>query len=450
MTDRHNTADVIALDRRLPALDGLQAEFARLEVLLRIVQRHRDDKQASAEQKRDLSEAQCAVDAARAKGVWQSLLPGGLAAEPLVPDVLALALFPYARPSAVLALTALQQGVSGAAPCQALVHELLMLGPREEAALNLLISPAHELLALGAIRTEGVGPLRQIHPGAAILRRVFGEEGFGNLPAGIRLISTAQRPLPDLLISAEMTERLAEIEALACLAEEAPSDAGGPAVLFVGAPGTGKSLAARHLAKRLGRPLFQLDLGAIVSKWVGETERNLSRVFEQMAGTEGCILIDEADALLGKRVNVKEGRDHYVNITVSHLLMLLENHRGLVFLTSNLRANLDDAYTRRFAAVVEFKRPDAELRTRLWQGVLDRHSVEGDIPELVRLAGSIDLSAAEIANAGRLAVALARLDGGPITAGTLARAVLREKTKVTATFARTDLRMLAPYLETQK
>lgn len=439
-------ADVIEIRGARTA--GLIAEFDRLLILTRVVERHREGKQAGAELKRDLARAQERLAKARAGGLWERLLPGSgePIAGPFAADVLAAAVFPHARPSAAHTLQALQPGTPGPAPTQALLHELLMLGAEEEIALHAALSPAQPLVASHLIRIDGSGPMRQIHPGARLLRQVLGPESFGALPTGIRLIDTGRTAVPDLLVPEETQRRLDEVAALArhldrraAAGEPVP---GGPAALFVGAPGTGKSLAVRHVARALSKLLFQLDLGAVVSKWVGETERNLSRVFEQMSGTEGCILIDEADALLGKRVSVKEGRDHYVNITVSHLLTLLENHRGPVFLTSNLRANLDDAYTRRFASVVEFKRPDAELRRAMWRTVLAQSEVAGALADL---AATVELSAAEISNAHLLAEALA--DGGPIDARHLARAVLREKTKVTQTFSKADLRALQDELE---
>ena len=428
---------------------ALTAEFSRIATLLGIIARHREGKGASAEQKREVQGLTGEITEARKAGFWADLL--GLEAAPagLACDVMSVALFPLAWPSRALALAALQPGIAEPVPCQALIHELLMVGPVEELALHRILSPTSMLLAHCWLQVEGSGPARLIRPGPRLIRAVLGDEGFGTLPAGISLSDDGTSPLPELILEPATARALDEVAALAAytLAAPEPLRKAGPAVLFSGPPGTGKSLAARHLSRRIGRPLFQLNLGTIVSKWLGETERNLSRVFEQMSGTRGAILIDEADALLGKRVSVKEGRDHYVNLTVSHLLMLLERHKGPVWLTSNLRTNLDDAYIRRFSAVVEFRRPELDLRLKAWL-----HEIGGDLAEaprleLARLAASVDLSAAEIGSACHYAKALAEARGAPLAAADLARAVMRERTKSTATFTRNDLQALAPHFE---
>lgn len=453
--DENLDPNVVQMPGRNPDIArGLDAECSRMALLLHIVQRHRDGKQISGELKRDLAAAQAQVDTVRKNGLWRVLLEKEPAIDcdaPLVADVLASALYAHLRPSASFAMLALQPGTSEPVFTQALLHELLMLRPHEEGALQALLSPVAPLVASHLLRIDGIGPVRRIHAGAKLLRLALGQEDFGNLPNGVRLLDVANQPIDDLLLSDKTQARLEEAIALADYFERETLSGrpvpGGPNVLFYGAPGTGKSLAARHVARRLNRPLFQLDLGGIVSKWVGETERNLSRVFEQMSGTNGCILIDEADAILGKRVSVKEGRDNYVNITVSHLLSLLENHCGMVMLTSNLRANLDDAYIRRFSAVVEFVRPDAVLRQTLWGNALSGCVTAVDRKEIAALAADIDLSAAEIRNAGHLAIALAQARGGIVDCSHVGLAIWRERTKTTLTFTREDLRQLAPFVE---
>ncbi|OLS52130.1 ATP-binding protein [Rhodovulum sulfidophilum] len=431
---------VAVLSAAEPLADALEAELGRVAVLVGIVARHREGGAAKAEQKRELMAAQKAVAEARARGAWEGIAEGDLA-----PDALAVALYPVVWPSKAFGLTALQPGVSEMAVTQALLHELLMVSPAEEMVLHRLLSPAGPLLAGGWLAVEGSGPGRLIRPGPRLLRRVLGEEGFGTLPAGVVLADDGRGPLPDLILARATAEALGEVAALAryTLAREGA----GPAVLLTGPPGTGKSLAARHLSRRIGRPLFQLNLGTVVSKWLGETERNLSRIFDEMSGTPGAILIDECDALLGKRVSVKEGRDHHVNLTVSHLLMLLERHRGPVWLTSNLRTNLDDAYIRRFSAVVEFRRPDPVLRAAAWEREIGAAAGKAARVEMAGLAASVDLSVAEIASAAGYARALANARGGRLGAADLARAVLRERRKSTATFGRRDLKALGTYLE---
>ena len=442
-----------ALPLPLPETDfveALEPELHRVTALVGILSRHRAGKPANADAKRALSARQERVAALRRSGLWSRLLETDRPPEDLACDAMAVALLPVVWPSQALSLAALQPGIAEPSPCQALLHELLMVSPREEIALHGLLSPAGSLLSRRWLATEGTGPQRVIRPGPRLMRRVLGEDGFGALPSGVTLAEDGTGPIPALILPDDTREALDEVASLAryALAHEGdPAMPGGPAVLLTGPPGTGKSLAARHLSREIDRPLFRLDLGTVVSKWLGETERNLSSVFDQMSGTRGAILIDECDALLGRRVSVKEGRDHYINQTVSHLLMLLERHRGPVWLTSNLRANLDDAYTRRFAAIVDFRRPDRPLRQRAWEEAIGKRLPEGPRAELAALAATVDLSVAEIASAAHYAAALAHGAGRGLIAADVARGVLRERRKATATFSRHELIALAPHLD---
>jgi hypothetical protein len=179
---------------------------------------------------------------------------------------------------------------------------------------------------------------------------------------------------------------------------------GGPGykALFHGEPGTGKTLAAEVIAKILGVQLLKVDLSRVVSRWVGETAKNLSLVFREGATTNGVMFFDEADALLGKRADVRQASDRYANSEVAHLLQLIEQHDGLVLLATNLRENLDPAFTRRFHRVVHFPRPSKDDRLRLWQlafpgaAPLDSRLDLGVLSEL-ELTGSGIVSAARTA-----------------------------------------------------
>ena len=150
---------------------------------------------------------------------------------------------------------------------------------------------------------------------------------------------------------------------------------GGPVALFTGPSGTGKTFAAAVLAGALGWPLYRVDLGRLVSKYVGETEENLNRLFDAAHGQPMVLQFDEADALFAKRGEVKEARDRYANMEVSHLLTRIEAHDGPCILTTNLRKQLDSAFTRRFQLVVEFPRLDAAARSELWRRQIGRAHV---------------------------------------------------------------------------
>ncbi len=143
----------------------------------------------------------------------------------------------------------------------------------------------------------------------------------------------------------------------------------GTSAIFAGPSGVGKTMGAEAIACELGLDLFRIDLSAVVSKYIGETEENLRRVFDAAESGGAILLFDEADALFGKRTEVKDSHDRHANIEVSYLLQRMEAYGGLSILTTNLRKSIDDAFLRRVQFVVEFPFPDAELRERIWRGM---------------------------------------------------------------------------------
>lgn len=161
----------------------------------------------------------------------------------------------------------------------------------------------------------------------------------------------------------------------------------GISALFAGASGTGKTMAAEVLAHELQLDLYRIDLSAVVSKYIGETEKNLRRVFDAAEGGGAILLFDEADALFGKRSDVKDSHDRYANIEVSYLLQRMEAYRGLAILTTNLKDALDSAFIRRIRFIVQFPFPDAEQRAAIWRNIFPKATpVQGlDVEKLARL-----------------------------------------------------------------
>jgi SpoVK/Ycf46/Vps4 family AAA+-type ATPase len=221
---------------------------------------------------------------------------------------------------------------------------------------------------------------------------------------------------------------------------------GGPVALFAGPSGTGKTFAAAVIAGELGWPLYRVDLGRLVSKYIGETEKNLNRLFDAAHGRPMVLQFDEADALFSKRGEVKEARDRYANMEVSHLLARIEAHDGPCILTSNLRRNLDAAFARRFQVVVDFLRPDATARSRLWSRLLPPRAprAPGVDPEF--LGAAVNLTGGGIRNAALHSAYLAAGTGTPISLAHVALAVWRELGKDGRDLALTDLGPLAPHL----
>jgi ATPase family associated with various cellular activities (AAA) len=168
--------------------------------------------------------------------------------------------------------------------------------------------------------------------------------------------------------------------------------------LFFGPSGTGKTQTASLLGKQTGRDVYRIDLSMIVSKFIGETEKNLSRIFDQAEAKDWILFFDEADALFGKRTNVKDAHDRYANQEVSYLLQRVEIFDGLVILASNFRNNIDEAFLRRFQAVIHFPRPNAEERMRLWQRMLPEQVTLGEEVSLGALCKRHELTGASIAS----------------------------------------------------
>lgn len=141
--------------------------------------------------------------------------------------------------------------------------------------------------------------------------------------------------------------------------------------LFYGPPGTGKTLTASLMGKETGRDVYRIDLSMIVSKYIGETEKNLATLFDMAANKQWILFFDEADALFGKRSQTKDAHDRYANQEVAYLLQRIEEHPGPILLATNLKNNIDPAFTRRFHAIIQFPAPDARERLRLWQSIFD-------------------------------------------------------------------------------
>jgi len=205
----------------------------------------------------------------------------------------------------------------------------------------------------------------------------------------------------------------------------------GVAALFAGPSGTGKTLAAEVLAEELRLDLFRIDLSQVVSKYIGETEKNLRRIFEAAEAGGAILLFDEADALFGKRSEVKDSHDRYANVEVSYLLQRMEAYRGLAILTTNMRSALDPAFMRRLRFVVDFPFPDAGLRAAIWSRVFPCATPTSglDPSRLARLA----LAGGSIRTIAVNAAFMAADAGQPVTMANVMHAARREYAKMDKT-----------------
>jgi adenylate kinase family enzyme len=169
-------------------------------------------------------------------------------------------------------------------------------------------------------------------------------------------------------------------------------------VMFYGAPGTGKTLTAALLGKYTKRDVYRIDLSMVISKYIGETEKNLSSLFDKATDKDWILFFDEADAVFGKRTNVRDAHDKYANQEVSYLLQRIENHPGLVILASNFKTNIDTAFTRRFQSIIEFEVPTYNERLQLWKNNLPRGIRVAEDVNLNEISKKYDITGANIVN----------------------------------------------------
>jgi AAA+ superfamily predicted ATPase len=200
-------------------------------------------------------------------------------------------------------------------------------------------------------------------------------------------------------------------------------------VLFAGESGTGKTMAAQVLAAELGLDLFRVDLATVVSKYIGETEKNLERIFTAADGSNAILFFDEADALFGKRSEVSDSHDRYANIEVAYLLQRMEIYPGAAILATNFKRNIDEAFIRRLDFVVDFPFPEADDRKKIWQLVLPQAAPVADDIELDFLATQFKLSGGAIRNCSLAAAFRAADENSEISMGHLVRAVAQEYSK---------------------
>ena len=259
-----------------------------------------------------------------------------------------------------------------------------------------LFEPESKLSQLGVVRLDSVpfgDPLMsgkiildqeyvELFLSGKILRPVLSKE----FPA--ERIDT-QLTWDDLVLNSKTLGHIKEIEAWLKYNDRVLNDwkmksriKPGYRILFSGPPGTGKTLTATLLGKYTGEDVYRIDLSMIVSKYIGETEKNLSRLFDKARNKSWILFFDEADAIFGKRTNVRDAHDKYANQEVSYLLQRIESHPGLVILASNFRNNIDTAFTRRFQTIVEFENPSYIERLLLWQK---------NLPEGISLHGDTSL-----------------------------------------------------------
>ncbi len=262
--------------------------------------------------------------------------------------------------------------------------------------------------------------------------------------ASLKMGHLAKRILPryyweDLILPPDQLSQLREISDRARYGHIVQSEWGfgnrasngyGISALFAGDSGTGKTLAAEVIANSLGLVLYKIDLSAVVSKYIGETEKNLGAIFKEARSSNAILFFDEADALFGKRSEVKDARDRYANIEISYLLQEIEAYDGIAILATNLRQNLDDAFTRRLDFLIDFPFPESQYRRHIWAVHFPPEAPLSAEVDLDEVAERYHLAGGNIRNATLAAAYLAAADGGVITRAHIRNAVRREHQKM--------------------
>ena len=200
----------------------------------------------------------------------------------------------------------------------------------------------------------------------------------------------------------------------------------GLTMLFSGPPGTGKTMAAQVLARALELDLYRVDLSRVMSKYIGETEKNLARLFDEAQASGAVLFFDEADALFGKRSEVKDAHDRYANVEIGYLLQRMEEYEGVTVLATNRARDMDEAFTRRFQFMLNFPMPDEEQRLKIWQGILPKKAERNADLHPAQLARDFQISGGEIKNAVLTAAYIAASEARQIDMAAIRRAVRRE------------------------
>jgi len=203
--------------------------------------------------------------------------------------------------------------------------------------------------------------------------------------------------------------------------------------LFTGIPGTGKTMAAQVIASSLKLDLFRIDLSMVVSKYVGESSKNLERIFSRAKNMNLVLLFDEADSLFGKRTDIKDAHDRYANTDTNYLLQAIESYPGIIILASNKKSNIDDGFTRRLRYQFDFPKPDADERLTIWRKIIGElagdeicSNLDGD---LFRLSGLVEITGAQIKQSILSAIFMARREKSDLKTAHLLRGLERELAK---------------------
>jgi hypothetical protein len=414
-------------------MSSLAPEWERIDLLGACLSAARRGMDIPREMGQRLDVVQQEVHSVRQDDPWRSVA-ADFGLETLDQDILACSLAPEAEPRLGWMYQELQPGLDSPYPTPALIREMFVMNSAESFRFNRRLRPNAPLARSGMIEGHSASLFQPIRPSPRACAGLLGWPAAGSpaLPGAVEIPLRAT--WDDLVLPRHCLKQLREFILWVTHRRQVELDwggriTGGPVALFSGPSGTGKTFAAEVVANGLGWPLFRVDLGLLVSKYIGETEKNLNALFDAADGQAVVLLFDEADSLFSKRGEVKEARDRYANMEISHLLSRIERHRGPCILTSNLRQHIDSAFTRRFQMVVDFPRPDAAARTKLWRLHIPPQAPCDPALEPELLGRELNLSGGQIRNAALHAAFLAAGESAPIGLAHVASAVLTEFAK---------------------
>ncbi len=427
---------------------GLSAEWKRIEILASCLLESRADREPPEALIQQLRDSQHQVEFLRREpSNWDQVAIQDL--PELAKDILASVYATVVNPSVVLMFQDLQQS-NGIHPTLAFLHRLLALNEQEYQTAQQLTDRQGLLVKRGLLLVEGEGPMLTLKPHPAALPTITGlpqQRLF--IPGAVQI--TLDAGWDDLIIPSSQGKMLKEYLHWIHYADQVVNEwggrePGGPIALFSGPSGTGKTFAASVIANELGWSLYRVDLGSLISKYIGETEKNLNALFDAVQGQKILLQFDEVDAIMGKRGEVKDARDRYANMEVSHLLSRIELHQGPCILTTNLRKHIDQAFQRRFHFVVTFPRPEVKERLALWQRLIPPQAPISDDVDLALVAEAVALSGGEIRNAANHAAIMAAAQQKPISLQHITVGVWRVLQKSEGQTRPNQLRQLAHYL----
>ncbi|MDH5572941.1 MAG: AAA family ATPase [Gammaproteobacteria bacterium] len=438
------------LDTEAAITTNFSVECKRLITLGRCVESMRNGKDIYEEYLGELKDLQQKVQAYRANShTWN--FARKLNQNAVGFDLIACIIAPELDARIGLLYQYLQPGQPSPYPSLAVVQELLALDDENTEFLRDLVSDTGLFSQFEWLKQPCKHFYDSLMPSDKLLSYFLNTTTQETIPPGTVKVSIRPR-LAEVVLPASRIQMLKEfmmwVNHRDCVYEQwGAQKKGGPVALFTGPSGTGKTYAGAAIATELGWPLYRVSLSQMVSKYVGETEKNMDRLFNAAHMKPMVLQFDEAESLFGKRGEIKEARDRYASNSVCHLLARIDEHIGPCILTTNQREGLDAAFTRRFQSVINFPRPDSNARAKLWNKLLPPNAPVSAMVDPDKLGEAVNLTGGGIHNVCLYAAFLAADKQVEISYKEIGLAVWRELSKVSREVTLNDVGFLADYLD---